>query len=214
MTELAPNFEAVLMPHDGIMPALVRINSKALLPVDVARTVLIDSQKFPYAPVKAASGKPYAQISVDGVLKHFYIFANPEDPTNPQSMLALQCTVRQDKSGVIVVMPEHLLRGPEADVVFSVKYGCCTAGGRTMVYSDTGTDGTSFLRTAFSGADVRPEIQQIWRNLKVVTLDDAGMASLAHLADDLRGTCGGHNHGLRPDYRQGGSWGARRFTCS
>ena len=214
MQELAPTFEAVLMPHDGNVEALAKLSSKTLLPVDVASKVLVTSQKYPYRQLKAADGKPYTQTVVDGALKRFYIFANPDDINDTASLLALQCNVTLDKSGIILVMPEALLRGADADVALSVKFGCCASGGRTMLYSDRKADGSVFLRIAFSGADVRGEIQNVWRNLKLVSLDAKGVAALKHLADDMTGQCQGHAHTGKPDYSRASSWAGPRVAMS
>ncbi|MBU6234362.1 MAG: hypothetical protein KGQ41_00825 [Alphaproteobacteria bacterium] len=214
MTELAPNFEAVLMPHDGNVEALARLSSTALLPVDVARTVLVSSEKYPYAPVKAPDGRPYFQTPLDGVLKRYYMFVNPEAPYDATNMLALQCNViKEVKTGIIVVTPEALLRGSEADAALSIKFGCC-AGGRTMVYTDRKASGQVFLRVAFSGADVRSEMQTIWRGLKLVTLDEKGMAALAHMVADMRGTCQGHTHAQKADYTRTQNWGRAKLGIS
>jgi hypothetical protein len=212
-TELAPIFEAPLMLHDDIMEAVCAINSNQLLPADVAKTILVDTQQYPYVLLGAQSGKQYEQLIMDGALKRFYIFADPEDPKNTNSMFALQCNVSKAGS-VINVMPEQILRGPEADFVLSIKYGCCAKNGRTMIYSDTKTDGTSFLRVAFSGQDIRPEIQQIWRNLKLVNLNPQGLATLAHMAEHLTGHCDSHTHAHKPNYNEGKNLSGQKLTIS
>lgn len=211
--ELAPRFEAVLMPHDGIVDALAKIRGDALLPVDATREILVTSQKYPYRQLTQKNGAPYAQMLLDGVVKRFYVFADGDDDTNPARMVALRCSVARDpRSGQILVMPEVLLRGPEADFVMSVKYGCCTAGGRTMIYSDTSRTRGVFANVASSGTDVRAEIRSVWNNVHILELDAAGQAALQHLALDMTGRCTAHEK--RANYTIGGNWAGRPLVPS
>ena len=207
--ELAPQFEGVLMPHDGIMQALADISREKLLPADAVRKVLL-GEKYPFTQVKGRDGKPYIQMWEGKALQRYYIFMDAQEPDNPARMLALVCNVTRDtRSGVILVMPHEVLRGAEADAVLSVKYGCCKDGGPTVVYTDTRANGQVFACVRSSGTDVRAYIASQWAGLQVRVLDANGMAALHHMALDLSGRCGtglaGHDSraGYTPDRLKG-----------
>jgi len=215
--ELAPAFEAALMLHDGIMPALAAVSAGKLLPVDAARKVLLAPEKYPYKLLAAPDGRPYAQMAAGQALKRYYIFADADEIDNPARMFALVCNVTRDaRTGIILVMPEEIIRGPEADFVMSVKYGCCTNGGRTFVYSDTSQSKGVFANIRSSGSDVREYIRDAWDRLQVQVLDANGMAALHHLSLDLTGRCahGANGHAARANYTAAGALQGRGLRPS
>lgn len=214
--ELAPQFEAVLLLHDGIMGSLAQIRPDRLLPAPAMRNILLESERYPYTQLTQPNGRPYMQVPQDGVLKRYYIFADPEEIDNPVRMVAMECDVEMDRSGVIKVMPSRLMRGAEADVFMSVKFGCCSPGSRTVIYSDTSQTQGVFVNMSSSGNDVRSEIRAIWNNLKVTVLDDKGAAALHHLVMDMSGRCGsGHaSHAARADYGRGASFSGIKKTAT
>jgi hypothetical protein len=208
--QLAPEFEAILMLHDGIADALGQIKSNQLLPASAAKEILQSAEQYPYAQLTQPDGKPYLEVRMDGKVKRHYIFADPEEPFDASRMVVMTCAVSLDR-GVIVVMPETLSRGPEADFVMSAKYGCCP-GGRTMIYSDTSQSRGVFMNMASSGGDVRAEIRQVWARLQGNVLDANGMKAIEHLALDLTGRCSSHEHAQRTDHTQASTWKGKALT--
>ena len=183
--ELTPNFEAVLFLHDDIVQALARIKSNQLLPADAAKQIL-EGEKYPYAQLTQPDGKPYLEVSTNTGVKRHYVFVDPDDASNASKMVVVTCsmTLGKDKENnhEIKVMPERISRGPEADFVMSVKYGCCS-GGRTMIYSDTSaTTQKVFVNIASSAGDVLENIIKMWANLPVSVLNAEGLKNVQQLA--------------------------------
>lgn len=158
--ELAPIFEAVCMPHKAIMPALQQINPNAMLDVKVAETILLDPQRFDYKQLKQPNSTPYLEHGN----KRYYVFVDEEYfKAGQPSAVLVECAV-QISSGIKVAFPQIIWS--EIPFILSARFTCCSNGARTMIYSDTSLDGSTFARMANAGGALQPAIQALWSQLK------------------------------------------------
>jgi hypothetical protein len=200
-----PTVHAVIPLLPKLLPYVEALHKEPLIDPKGLVSIVTASEKIHFARLDDPE-KPMLKIDEKGRVTLYMVWAHPDNPLDPDYIVALVCPETLDSHGKKMYKPEMIMRGAKANVMIVGGMSCCGSSVQSHVTQIDSKGKALDIAGVPLGGMPHPEHAN-WLKGKVhVVKGHEGAHALLHLAQDVLAPRMPHNKQVAHDCDHGGNY--------